>query len=141
MEVALTFAPRVGPRRLTFTPRITLECHSDHVVWRADPVHFFLDTRVPIRIQAAVRGPVPPTVCCLTGDIDVAGVTPHTPASQTLVQDLYVWHVHATSRGSDCVTVTLTAYAPRSQRDTTAYVAATQLLALSQQPTPVPICK
>lgn len=139
MEAAITYSPRVGPSRLTFNPRVVLECHSDHVVWHADPVHLFVDTRLPVRISAIMKGPVEPSVCCLTGAIDVHGVTPHSPASQTLIQGAYVWHVHATAMGpgalkSEAVTITITGYAPRANRDHSHYLAAVQLMSLSHPP-------
>lgn len=136
MEAAVTFAPRVGPHRLTFNPKVLLECRSDHVVWRADPVHLFVDTRVPIRIAAMMKGPVKPSVCCLTGSIDVQNVTPNTPTSQTLIQGPYVWEVHATAINSDTITVTITGYAPRAHCDTTHYLAAVNLMSLSHPPVP-----
>jgi len=139
MEAAVTFAPRVGPHRLTFNPRVVLECKDDHVVWRADPVHLFVDTRLPIQIAAIMKGPVKPSVCCLSGSIDVQNVTPCSPTSQTLIQGAYVWEVHATATGdpindaADFVTVTITGYAPRAHREATHYLTAVQLMSLSQQ--------
>ncbi len=113
-------------------------------MWRADPVHLFVDTRLPIRISAMMKGPVAPSVCCLKGCIDVQNVTPNSPTSQTLIQGPYVWEVHATATSSDplaltpeAVTVTITGYAPRAHCDPTHYyLAAVQLMSLSHPPVP-----
>lgn len=138
MFAQVTYTSSVGPLRLTHNPVVTPQCHRDYVVWRAEPLHLFVDMRMPIRVSATVKSPECPNTCWLAGNINMAGTPLKKPFTQTLIQGRYVWAVTSTRSGAECVTINITGYTPLdrpAREDTTPYTdydAAIQLVSMAQ---------